>query len=140
MSAFIVENKTINRILAYMIADSDLCCYLDTLGLDFTDDKLIEASATMLGRAMLAMNCAAYDARYGEGQAAKVLGDDRYRYESIKTPSRFQAASSLRCFLYQCSEGDIPERKLFKAISHYADALAWSIVRDTPEYKNAEWG
>lgn len=140
MSAFIVKDKTINRILAYMIADHTLSYDRGTLGLDFTDAKSLEASATMLGRAMMAMNCAAFNSRYGEGEAERELGDNRYNFQSISAPSKFQAASSLRCFLYQCSEGDIPNRLLFKAISDYADALAWSIVRDTPEYKNAEWG
>jgi len=140
MSAFIMEDKTINRILSYMVADDDLKHYLPALGIDLTDDKLVTASATMLGRAMMAMNCAAFNSRYGEGEAERELGDNRYNFQSISAPSKFQAASSLRCFLYQCSEGDIPNRLLFKAISDYADALAWSIVRDTPEYKNAEWG
>jgi hypothetical protein len=53
-----------------------------------------------------------------------------------------QAFKALQCWLYQCTEGEIPElSKLYTffkkvVISEWAELL----VMRTPEYEQAEWG
>lgn len=51
-----------------------------------------------------------------------------------------QALKSLRCWLYQCSEGNVPEQPLFKALERYAGDLAFHIVAELPGWNAAEWG
>jgi hypothetical protein len=44
------------------------------------------------------------------------------------------------CLRYQCSEGDIVEQDLFKALTSFYDRLAHRIVQKSDAYEMAEWG
>jgi len=47
---------------------------------------------------------------------------------------------SLQCWKYQCSEGDIPETKLYQFFEEVEHHLALKIVINLPEYDKATWG
>lgn len=48
---------------------------------------------------------------------------------------------AIRCLLYQCSEGDVPKRPLFKAMRECNDLLAHQIVSGLSAYERSEmWG
>ena len=51
-----------------------------------------------------------------------------------------QAHKSTACLLYQCSEGDVPENPLYKALEELRSALAEHLVTSTPEWDAALWG
>ena len=54
--------------------------------------------------------------------------------------SRVEALKALRCVIYQCSEGDIPDTSLlYKRMTDRANALCREIVSDLPEYEQAAW-
>jgi hypothetical protein len=53
------------------------------------------------------------DARYGDGEARKFRQLD-YRYRETESVPLVQVLKSLQCWLYQCSEGNVPETELYK--------------------------
>lgn len=94
-----------------------------------------------LGKKLWDLNVNAVCQRYS--------GDSKETYGEYHAPSgyrvgpfeKIQFLKSLRCFLYQCSEGDVPETSiLFQALEKTGDALAWSIVDGMSAYDSAKWG
>ena len=54
--------------------------------------------------------------------------------------SYYQLLKSIDCYLYQCSEGNVPELALYKAIQSIRNTLANWIIRNTIAYNAANWG
>jgi hypothetical protein len=140
MSAFLVEDKTINNIVNWLRREmNELYCIppkLKKLGIDTTAAGWSED----LGRAMFQLNITAVEARYGNGEAVRFRKLD-YRYDETEPVPLVQVLKSLRCWLYQCLEGDIPESVLYKLF--YRDVrpyLMGKIIDTLPEYNEAEWG
>jgi hypothetical protein len=136
VSAFLVEEKTLNRILSYL--DEELARsewlrakFLRDLGVNVTGDW-----QTALGQKMWDLNQLSLGYRYGDPRQELL-----YHYSSVSC-SDIQAYKSVQCWLYQCCEGDIPETsKLFTffdtvVVQHIANF----IITKTPEYEQAEWG
>jgi len=88
-----------------------------------------------LARAMFDMNVCAVCQRYPDKLEIYEFG-----YVSEPLPTKIQLIKSLDCFLYQCSEGDAPERPLYKALDHIRLTLCGEYVSNTPEYDKAMWG
>jgi len=136
MSAFMVEDKTINRVVTHVFTNGTY----DTLR------RLNAECATpgepidepMLGAMLFSLNIQGVNARYGEGQAKEFRDlDYRYQYEHA-TP--IQVLKSLQCWIYQCSEGDVPDTLLYQIMKEYEHMLADSIISKLPAYNAAEWG
>jgi hypothetical protein len=118
MSAFLVGYETIDRILSWMICRK----------------KMDEKTAHVFGQEMLNMNAEAVNQRYDEGNV--MLGYKfRFRHASI-----FQALKSLQCWLYQCSEGNVPDRESYKKFRELESEIMDEIISDMKEYEQAEWG
>ena len=47
---------------------------------------------------------------------------------------------AIRCLIYQCSEGKVPDSKLYKELEVMSGRLANVIVQNTHEYDGAPWG
>jgi len=74
--------------------------------------------------------------RYGDRKKNLV-----YKFEPVlSTP--VESFKALQCWIYQCAEGNIPEKsKLYQFFEHVvASAWATSIIMRTSEFDNAEWG
>ena len=136
MSAFLVAEITINRILSYLDRELRRSAWLHAkfatdLGVNFAGDW-----RTALGQKMWDLNQLALGYRYGHPKQELF-----YQFSPVPC-SVIQAYKSLQCWLYQCNEGDIPEvSKLYKffdtvVLRHIANA----IIIQTPEYDQAEWG
>jgi hypothetical protein len=110
MSAFIVADKTINTIINWL--DSAL---EEAYGSITIRHKLLEQGfdasvadwAERLGHAMFQLNVIAVDARYERGEAKKFRPLD-YQHKVTKPVPLVQVLKSLRCWLYQCCEGNVP--------------------------------
>ena len=125
MSAFFVEKETI---------DAAICAILRS-GLIMSVER-----ANTLGRSLWLMNAAALEQRYEDEDATEYL-DEIYAYEwKPQRRDRVTLIRALDCLLYQCSEGNIPQTKLFKWAQSVADALAGPNLRSTQAYYNAPWG
>lgn len=86
------------------------------------------------GQQLLDMNCKAVNQRYGE--------TSNIPFEKMNTGIPLPLVAlikKLNCYLYQCSEGDVPEMKLYKAMKAVKLNLCEKYVMGTPAYDNAEW-
>jgi hypothetical protein len=145
MSAYVVDDKTINGILPHLSAQE-----FDTLARAACDTFTLERDDVedgVLGEALRTLNVAAVLQRYPDCSVER--GDLPgphpflpYRYAPILAGggSKVQALKSLRCLLYQCSEGTIPETPLYKALDDLSSRWALEIVEKLPEYDRARWG
>ena len=137
MSAYIVDDETIDRIVNYV---------------KFTQNGEEAAQRILqkyvidpekLGRELFALNVEAVRQRYSDCKSIEDMPGKIGHYEYVHTPSingnRFQILKSMKCWLYQCSEGDVPKRPLFKAIEELSNDLAHTIVGGMPEYERARW-
>lgn len=156
MSAFLVSTQTIAKVAAAIRAFTEYTqpspvhphlnalWHLKTMG----DKQLITA--------LLNLNCAALEARYGTDDC---LDRDRYISEAlaflpefVDTAKRAKEYGSrskdrladylkaLDCFLYQCCEGTIDETENYLAVQHIRGNLAGDLAQSMPAYDRASWG
>jgi hypothetical protein len=140
MSAFLVEDKTINYIVNWLRSEkfllSEIPYKLKGLGFDTTKVEWEEK----LGMAMFQLNISGVEARYGKGEAVTFRRMD-YHFRQTLPVSLAQVLKSLQCWLYQCCEGRVPETKLYKLFDRDIRMYLMSkIISDLPEYQRAEWG
>jgi len=133
MSAFLVNEKTISIIVTtlseYLTNNQFLIDKARELELDVISPHWQEKFAD----ALFEMNCEALRQRYGDTEFPL------FNYQLAHAPSLIEAYKSLQCFLYQCSEGNVPETKLFKFMEEFSHGLAKDIISNLPEYEEAEW-
>lgn len=140
MSAFITSDKNINSIISFIRSDSGknqhIYRSLENMNLTWggKDD------AHVLGSKMRDLNIEAVCARYTDDKVEVLKGNDDYKFVEIPRPSRIEAYKSLRCWLYQCAEGHVPETDLFKAFNQVSGEMAMHIVNRLPEFDAAVWG
>jgi len=97
-----------------------------------------------LADAMLAMNIDAFRQRYG--MKALLVSDldcidlDTRRWHPLQALSEVQMYKSLQCFLYQCCEGNVDEKPLYKTLSAIRALMVPFIREGSQEYEAAEWG
>jgi hypothetical protein len=138
MSAFLVDKKTIDKILtdldkAVRIASTWAEKKLETkLGIDCNDPTW----KTKLGQRMFDLNQLALEYRYGDQKKELI-----YKFQTVPC-TKVQAFKALQCWIYQCTEGNIPEdSKLYDFFDNVlVPEWAESIAIRTPEYEQAEWG
>lgn len=141
MSAFIVEDTTINKIVTWFRRevthrqDNTLDRLAQKYHIDFVSDLWDEK----LANTMVALNGAGVDARYGEGTAKQDITVP-FTFHPESYGSLAEIFKALQCWLYQCSEGDVPETKLYQFFSEVENYLARKIVMDLPAYNKATWG
>jgi hypothetical protein len=114
MSAYIVDDSTINQVVSYLAAHPEH----NSTGLDLSTN----AAQSVLGIGMFALNVNAVEQRYGKGQAKDFR---TLNYQFVSTPATLeQASESLRSWIYQCSEGDVPETsKLYQVMDAINELL-----------------
>ena len=140
MSAYMVANETINRVVYWL--------YFEITRSQWLKEKLEKASGIdtsgyawteTLGEAMFQLNIAGVNDRYGDGEAKQFRELD-YHYKPVHG-SKIQVLKSLQCWLYQCSEGEVVTKPLYTFFHDVAEPhLMSSIIYDLPEYEAAEWG
>lgn len=131
MSAYIVGKQTIDRIINGILARRKELNFVKGIPRIPFDDST-ELSA--FGQKLWDMNKAAVDYRYSKN-------NERQTYTFSGMPvTHVQALKSLRCFLYQCSEGDIIKSPLYKELYQLSLELAYAIATDSTAYDKAEWG
>jgi hypothetical protein len=135
VSAFLVEEKTLNRILSYLDEELRRSAWLRA---KFEADLGVNCSGdwqTALGQKMWDLNQLSLGYRYGDPRQELL-----YRFSPVPC-TETQAYKSLQCWLYQCCEGDIPTAsKLYTFFDTVVlQHIAGSIITKTPEYERAEW-
>lgn len=132
MSCFIVPIDTIDRIISTIELQGGWSRHAASLPVAFLYDW------DALGRALLALNADAYRARYGEPANDDPSDLAPYIWKGCYV-TLIEGYKALRCLLYQCTEGQVPDAPLFVALAAYADALAVTLVERSPAYRSAAW-
>jgi len=136
MSCFLMDENRIASLAAAIVSKNE--------GNPLADEQGAKYDGEHLADAMLAMNIDAFRQRYGI--KALLVEDldcidlDTRNRGPLEALSEVQVFKSLQCFLYQCAEGDVDEKPLYKALSAIKSRMASFIRQGTPEYEAAEWG
>jgi hypothetical protein len=138
MSAYVVDHKTINRVVTFLhFCEPHFKRPFEDLGYSPI------AQPGELGNDLLAMNQEAVLQRYPDCDATDMPGPidpPPYEFKIELLPSNVDVYSSVACLHYQCSEGDVIEQDLFKALTSLYHRLAHHIVQKSDAYERAEWG
>lgn len=141
MSAYMVDSSTINTILA-ALENAEYQGWsrwpkprsLASRFIPYNNDSMAK-----LGQQLYELNARGVNARYSDHPADE--WGVTYKYKRVPIPSRLQAYKSLQCFLYQCSEGNVPETsQLYKDLDAWCIELAMYIIERLPEYEQYRWG
>ena len=125
MSAYIVGDQTINRIVSHLKLNRDL----EWLRTEFCEAAHATSDAE-IGAALFKLNCQAIEARYGVGEAAKFRDlDYEFRLEPASARRTYDEIATLQ---YQLSEGDVPETALFKLLIQLKASVADAIITEAP--------
>jgi hypothetical protein len=140
MSAFMVEDRTINYVVNWLRRNIDQFSTIPHKLKELGIETNVTGWAEILGYEMFQLNVKAVDARYGNGEAPKFRKLD-YRFEHTEAVPLVQVLKSLQCWLYQCTEGDVPETELYGLFNNDVQRYLMNEIIDTlPEYKHAVWG
>jgi len=139
MSAYIVEDKTINTVTNWIARevqqDGWLKSEIEELGFKIDDPDF----HSKLAQALFDLNVAGVFARYGDNEDLK----DRksFKYELTESAEDHQVLKSLECLVYQCAEGDVPGTPLYKFLDNICmKHLLQKIVRQSKFYEMSIWG
>lgn len=153
MSAWVLEKKSIENLaetIAYAANHGTMFFKAYEIRNAFEDckDYYGDLNEKKLAAALYEMNVSAVNQRYNESDPTDDITFDGFGQSyfgknylfSATLQNLCQFAKSLRCFLYQCAEGDIPERETYKVLERFSYELFAHIVDRLPEYDEAKWG
>ena len=126
MSAWLVCDETLNHIASIMVR-----------GYRNNDALANEHTSISMANALKQMNLEALYQRYGDEYDGSDFIVSSSLYPHATSP--IQTFKHIQCFLYQCSEGDVPECLLYKKVEKLQDQVAYSIIDNLPEYNEAKW-
>ena len=151
MSAWMVSEESIAKIAAYMVKKGYEKYYDDCFG-KLTDicgehkdsneyDPMGNFSYKNMFRALEDMNVRALNARYGD--PIEIVYENIPQEPAVPDPGNkkdsVQLYKTMRCYLYQCEEGKVPDSDLYKIVKLMAGKLAADIVGALPEFEAAAW-
>lgn len=138
MSAYVVEDLTLHRIVSYLsLTAHEGCAWdLEQIGYPVATDEQCERLAGDLYQ----MNCDAVDARYGKGESAQQTDGESVPGFKLVPVTPVEAYKACQCLLYQLSEGDIDKRPLYAALEGALSRIADQIISKLPSYEEAAWG
>lgn len=148
MSAYIVSYETLARIaetLAYKMTfpNNGNAVFLNVEPIKrvlkdcyFAWNK--EYMADEIYKRLHAMNAAAVAERYKEEPEA--TPDTMPTVRRYSDSELVELIKAIDCYLYQCSEGDVPENELYKALYDFNVSCYRYKVQSTNEYQRAPWG
>jgi len=158
MSAYICNNDTYKTIVAAALSQPVNRHETEVLGLPLTKILSgIDTTSWELHEALYNLNeeafCQRYPSTNSSGERTRYpenLGFEPFNLEAeeylyrlplrIKREDLIPALKATQCLLYQCSEGDVPEHPLFKALEEFIARLAKDYSESSTEYLAAKWG
>lgn len=143
MSAYVVDNETIDKIIAFIKVNIinnlvNAPCLKEFL--HATTNKEINRACQNLGTKMYMLNVGSVRQRYDDADEAGMIGQ-AYVYTAInKTVTDIEIYKAIQCWLYQSCEGEAINSSLYIDFREILFQIANSIIRSLPEYSKAEWG
>lgn len=154
MSAYVVKNEVINRILSGLNY-SGYACSMGLWHLDYDWLKALkgaqgtEQDRRLLGLELYAINVASVQARYPDSPPDDLPGSVNpatgkspapYEYRSIPAPTIYQLHKDLECWIYQSCESEATRSDpVYQAIESFKNLIANRLVQNLPEYAQASW-
>jgi hypothetical protein len=86
-----------------------------------------------LKKILVRMNVDAYNDRYKE-EGGGVYSSP---YKRKDPPSLIEVFKTLSCYLYNCSEGGVVERDMYKQLKQYQQAFACEIIMKSQEWNDS---
>lgn len=132
MSSYLCDKETFQRIAATIW--NDTFSNNQTARFFGKDDFLKDLMLKMRD-----LNVAAYRARYGEDAEREIakFSVPKFRYIGC---SKMQAYKSLKCYLYQCCDGDCDKDPLYLHLERIVEGWAYDIISGLPEWDSLAWG
>ena len=134
MSSFFVGNKLISKL-----ANTIKVYYPQVL------EDLNVKNSQELSRLLYNLNVEALRQRYDDDYIDMIKdfeydeGDGNFYF--IKEDKELaQFFMNLECFLYQCREGNVPDKEEFKVLERLSTDLAYEIAFKFSHEKGAKWG
>jgi hypothetical protein len=129
MSAYLVQDETINKIVSHLFLNVDL----EWLSREFSENiaGVTGDFCQDLGAALFALNITAVEERYGKGQA-KRFRELNYQFR-LETASQLKVYEAITELMYQCAEGVVPSTKLYGLLVTLKAAVADGLVQDINE-------
>lgn len=157
MSAYMVPNENLCKIAGYLKEMLDttnrmgVCAGIKAIHYKNSvvdvfakltgafDTRSGEYRADAIHKTLHRMNYTAVAARYGNCEKTYEPYDGKPVDIREETRPEWQCRlfTILRNFLYQCSEGTVPESEVYKALQEICDGLAYQIAAETAE---RDWG
>lgn len=136
MSAFVVEDKTINKVVTFlsMIVNDSWDSYIPRFLAGQGFDLATSEGKQKLAQAMSDVNVRAVNERYNESAELP-----KFTFCLNINVNKLTALKALKCWLYQCTEGQQPESGVYRMMERVGNMLCESIVTNLKEYKMAEW-
>lgn len=142
MSAFMMTEESIARIAAY----------IEKYGVVFEEQEeelkeILKAykgnTFVQLYRALEDMNIKALVARHHD-DPAELRAKDVPLHPCIesfmkKRADQVQLHKTFCCYLYQCSEGDVTDTKLYRIVRNIANDMGCTLLESTDEWRNMRW-
>lgn len=138
MSAYIVEDNTINKAVSRLIditKDSDDSWITYDLLKKYNLNDI--ADAKRLAHDMFLLNIRSVNARYADNPADQ-FRSLHFKFEYIPLVNKFAAIKALDCWQYQCCESDIPETsELYQLMDKIIGNMSKAIILKMPQYYSA---
>lgn len=154
MSAYVVKNEVINRILSGLNYSGYGCSY-GLWHLDYDWLKALKgaqgtkADRELLGHELYAVNVASVQYRYQDSPPDDLPGSidlatgkspAPYEYKSIPAPTIYQLHKDLDCWIYQSCESEATRNDpVYQAITDFKNLIANRLVENLREYAQASW-
>lgn len=141
MSAYIVDNITINRIVAMLHEATEFGGEEKRYPKPQNELLIVNYdNEADFGEILYCMNRDAVMERYQDDKEGTLPGQKSpFTFQPMMADNPLQTLKTLQCYLYQCTEGVTVEKHLYKALNQFADEIAIHIVESLPEYKQAKW-
>jgi hypothetical protein len=139
MSAFMVSTNVMAKVVTAILLNLDKfhgegTCRRALLAAPTDAQK---EAGTKIGRKLFLMNRRALGARY---ECSSRFPLPQFVFAKWVDATPVEQFKAMRCLLYQCCEGKIPNSQLYDELNRTAGELAQRIVQDLPEYEKASWG
>ena len=142
MSCFVVRPETIGKVVEYLSSyepgwsgiRADRLLGKERFDLNIAEDR------DRLGLEMDSLNKMAYLGRYESAKTETMPDWNGYDQSKCCGIPAIRVLKALKCWIYQCSEGEIVEHPLYKLMETVANDMADEIVCAMPEYDKApDW-
>jgi hypothetical protein len=139
MSAFMVNTNVMAKVVTAILLnldtfDGESTCRVKMLAAPTDEQK---DAGSKIGRKLFRMDRRALRARYVCSGGYPL---PQFVFERWADATPVEQFKAIRCLLYQCAEGNVPNSLLYDALNHAAGELAQRIVQDLPDYDKASWG